>query len=81
MHWLLGTGMRRGSTSLIVCFLLILPLFIAPVGSHDASALTVNIKQSNIEPNNANILLGDSVYWMNLDSRENVTHRIVHDSD
>ena len=81
MHWLLGTGMRRGGTCLIVCFLLVLPLFAGPVGSHDASALTVNIKESNIEPNTANILLGDSVYWINLDSRENVTHRIVHDSD
>ena len=73
--------MRRVSMSLIVCFFLIFALFSTPAGSHDASALTVNIKQSNIEPNNANILLGDSVYWINLDSRENVTHRIVHDSD
>ena len=45
MHWLLGTGMRRGGTCLIVCFLLVLPLFAGPVGSHDASALTVNIKE------------------------------------
>ena len=60
---------------------MIFSMFIPPGSTHDASALTTNIKQLNLEPNNANILVGDSVYWINLDSRENVTHRIVYDAN
>jgi plastocyanin len=71
---------RAGSNRILVLFLIFV-VFVPPVSSHDASALTTNIKQLNVEPNTANILLGDSIYWINLDKRENVTHRIVHDSD
>ena len=62
-------------------YFLIFVIFLPSGSSHDASALTTNIKQLNVEPNNANILVGDSIYWINLDNRENVTHRIVHDYD
>ena len=73
--------MSRVSMNRILVFLLISAFFLPTGGSHDASALTTNIKQLNLEPNNANILVGDSVYWINLDSRENVTHRIVYDAN
>lgn len=81
MHWCLGTGMGRVSLGYVLCFFIILGGISPSVSSHDASALTTNIKSSDVQPNNANILLGDSVYWINLDSRENVTHRIVYDYD
>ena len=73
--------MSRVSMNRFLVCLLISVLFLPTGGSHDASALTTNIKQLNLEPNNANILVGDSVYWINLDSRENVTHRIVYDAN
>lgn len=73
--------MSRASVNRFLVFLLISVVFLPSVSSHDASALTTNIKQLNLEPNNANILVGDSVYWINLDSRENVTHRIVYDAN
>ena len=73
--------MPRAVSKRILIISLIFVIFMPSVSSHDASALTTNIKQLNVEPNTANILLGDSIYWINLDSRENITHRIVHDSD
>ena len=73
--------MSRVSMNRVLVCLLISALFLPTAGSHDASALTTNIKQLNLEPNNANILVGDSVYWINLDSRENITHRIVYDAN
>jgi len=73
--------MSRVSVNRVLVLLLISILFLPSGSSHDASALTTNIKQLNLEPNNANILVGDSVYWINLDSRENVTHRIVYDAN
>ncbi len=73
--------MHRQGVSIILLFLMIFSMFIPPGSTHDASALTTNIKQLNAEPNIATILIGDSIYWINLDSRENVTHRIVFDSN
>jgi len=73
--------MHRHGMSKTLLFLLIFSLLIPSGSSHDASALTTNIKQLNVEPNTATILVGDSVYWINLDSRDNVTHRIVLDSN
>ncbi|MBJ24422.1 MAG: hypothetical protein CMB64_07115 [Euryarchaeota archaeon] len=72
-------GMTNLKRFLTIVFILI---FISPTtSSHDASAFTANIKHLDVQPNNIDILLGDSVYWRNLDNRENITHRIVHDSN
>ena len=79
MHWWIGHYMRRGNIGIYLTFLLILAVLLPSVGSHSPGALTTNIKQSEIQPNTASILVGDSVYWINLDSRENVTHRVVYD--
>ena len=49
--------------------------------SHSPGAFTTNIKHLNVEPNNVDIVVGDSVYWRNLDNRENITHRIVYDEN
>ena len=73
MHWWIGHYMRRGNIGIYLTFLLILAVLLPSVGSHSPGALTTNIKQSEIQPNTASILVGDSVYWINLDSRENVT--------
>ncbi len=71
--------MRRGSIGTFLALLMILVILLPGANSHSPGAFTTNIKQLNVEPNNVDILVGDSVYWRNLDNRENVTHRVVYD--
>ena len=73
--------MRRGTIGIYFASMLIFMLLIPIASTHAPGALTTNIKQTEIQPNTASILVGDSVYWINLDSRENITHRIVYDSN
>jgi len=61
--------------------LLAVSLLPASVMAHDAGTFTVIIKESGPTPNNPQLVYNDSVWWYNVDSRENITHRIVWDSD
>ena len=51
------------------------------VVAHDAGTFTVLVKESGPTPNNPQLVYNDSAWWYNVDSRENITHRIVWDSD
>ncbi|MEC8540414.1 MAG: hypothetical protein VXY53_01065 [Candidatus Thermoplasmatota archaeon] len=49
--------------------------------AHSASTFNVIIKQNDLQPGATQIEYNDSIMWYNADSRENITHRIVFDSD
>ena len=66
------------ATLLILLAVSLLP---ASVVAHDAGTFTVIVKESGPTPNNPQLVYNDSVWWYNVDSRENITHRIVWDSD
>ena len=66
------------ATLLILLAVSLLP---ASVVAHDAGTFTVIVKESGPAPNNPQLVYNDSVWWYNVDSRENITHRIVWDSD
>ena len=73
--------MRRRGIGINLAILLILVVLLPSANSHSPGAFTTNIKHLNVEPNNVDIVVGDSVYWRNLDNRENITHRIVYDEN
>lgn len=66
------------ATLLMLLAVLLLP---ASVVAHDAGTFTVIIREDGPAPNNPQLVYNDSVWWYNVDSRENITHRIVWDSD
>ena len=49
--------------------------------AHDANTFTVVIKEEGVIPSNPQLVYNDSVWWYNVDDRENITHRIVYDGD
>ncbi len=42
---------------------------------------SVNLRSSTLQPINVSIEVNQSVSWRNVDSNENITHRIVYDHD
>ncbi|MBK29706.1 MAG: hypothetical protein CMB49_03225 [Euryarchaeota archaeon] len=56
-------------------------LLSANVQAHSADTFTVVIKETGLTPNSSQIVYNDSVIWHNVDSNENITHRIVYDGD
>lgn len=67
----------------ITTLLMLLAVLLLPTNTvaHDAGTFTVIIKEDGPTPNNPQLVYNDSVWWYNVDSRENITHRIVWDSD
>lgn len=65
-------------TALILVSMILLPM---NVQAHSADTFTVVIKDTGLTPNNSQIIYNDSVIWHNVDSTENITHRIVFDGD
>ena len=49
--------------------------------AHDAGTFTILAKANQLTPNTPQLVFNDSVWWYNVDSTENVTHRIVYDDD
>ena len=74
-----------GKVSAVAWFATILLAFTAflPASTvaHDAGTFTVLAKANQLTPNTPQLVFNDSVWWYNVDSTENVTHRIVYDSD
>ena len=64
--------------SLILVSMVLLPL---NVQAHSADTFTVVVKDTGLTPNSSQIMYNDSVIWHNVDSSENITHRIVFDGD
>ncbi len=72
--------MRRnyGVIGFMLLVLILIPGF---AQAHSASTFNVIIKQNDLQPNATQIEYNDSIMWYNADSRENITQRIVFDSD
>lgn len=64
--------------SLILVSMILLPL---NVQAHSADTFTVVVKDTGLTPNSSQIMYNDSVIWHNVDSSENISHRIVFDGD
>ena len=67
-----------GVVGLVLMALIVTPSF---AQAHSASTFNVIIKQNDLQPTLTQIEYNDSIMWYNADSRENVTQRIVFDSD
>lgn len=72
--------MRRnyGLVGFALVVLILVPGF---AQGHSASTFNVIVKQNDLQPMATQIEYNDSIMWYNADSRENVTQRIVFDSD
>jgi hypothetical protein len=73
--------LNQSRLAFMATLLLAVSLLPASVVAHDAGTFTVILKESGPTPNNPQLVYNDSVWWYNVDSRENITHRIVWDSD
>ncbi len=58
--------------------MILLPL---NVQAHSADTFTVVVKDTGLTPNSSQIMYNDSVIWHNVDTTEDITHRIVFDGD
>ena len=51
------------------------------VVAHDASTFTIIVRENELTAGSPQLVFNDSVWWINVDDRVNITHRIVYDSD
>lgn len=73
--------MRR--TAALVLSFCISVILISPLAqAHESEVFTINIRSDGIEPTSSEaIVLEDAALWINFDSTNNTTHRIVYDSN
>ena len=75
--------MQLGRAMVLVIAVLIMSLSItAPsVSAHSGGIFTIVISKNGIAPTNANMMINDTARWIDVDSTENVTHRIFVDAN
>ena len=62
---------------LLFCFQIIFPVATA----HTGGIFTIIVSENGVVPGNVQMLVNDTARWINVDDRENITHRILVDSD
>ena len=62
---------------LLFCFQIIFPVATA----HTGGIFTIIVSENGVVPGNVQMLVNDTAGWINVDDRENITHRILVDSD
>ena len=62
---------------LLFCFQIIFPVATA----HTGGIFTIIVSENGVVPGNVQMLVNDTARWINVDGRENITHRILVDSD
>ena len=79
--------MTKGCSMNVVAGILVAALFaltttipITVVADADVP-YSVNLRSSTLQPINVSIEVGQSISWRNVDSNENITHRVVYDHD
>ena len=67
----------RVAIGLLFCFQIIFPVATA----HTGGIFTIIVSENGVVPGNVQMLVNDTARWINVDDRENITHRILVDSD
>ena len=62
---------------LLFCFQILFPVATA----HTGGIFTIIVSENGVVPGNVQMLVNDTARWINVDDRENITHRILVDSD
>ena len=56
--------------------------FVTPMSSaHTGGVFTIIVSENGVVPSNVQMLVNDTARWINVDDRDNVTHRILVDAD
>ena len=65
------------SVTILICFQLIFPTAVA----HTGGVFTIIVSENGVVPGNVQMLVNDTARWINVDDRDNVTHRIFVDAN
>ena len=60
----------------LLALLLVIPLMSGLASAHEPERFTVIVREDTHSPLEANLIVNDSVQYLNFDSRENITHEI-----
>ncbi len=63
--------------ALLFCFQIIFPVATA----HTGGIFTIIVSENGVVPGNVQMLVNDTARWINVDDRENITHRILVDAN
>ena len=68
-------------TGIIVLLLLSFQLVSPTISAHTGGVFTIIVSENGVVPGNVQMLVNDTARWINVDKRENITHRILVDAD
>ena len=63
--------------AILICFLVCFPT----TSAHTGGVFTIIISENGVVPGNVQMLVNDTARWINVDDRNNVTHRILVDAN
>jgi len=73
--------LRRAIVLVIAVLIMSLSITVPSVSAHSGGIFTIVISKNGIAPTNANMMINDTARWIDVDSTENVTHRIFVDAN
>ena len=67
--------------STILTFILCIQIMFPLASAHTGEMFTLIVREDSIVPGNAQMRVNDTARWINVDNRENITHRILIDAN
>ena len=68
-------------TGIAILLLLSFQLVTPMSSAHTGGVFTIIVSENGVVPGNVQMLVNDTARWINVDKRENVTHRILVDAE
>jgi hypothetical protein len=68
-------------TGIAILLLLSFQLVTPMSSAHTGGVFTIIVSENGVVPGNVQMLVNDTARWINVDKRENITHRILVDAD
>ena len=68
-------------TGIAILLLLSFQLVTPMSSAHTGGVFTIIVSENGVVPGNVQMLVNDTARWINVDKRENVSHRILVDAD
>ena len=72
---------RETILSITVVFLICFQAFLPTANAHTGGIFTIIVSENGVVPGNVQMLVNDTARWINVDDRDNVTHRILVDAN
>ena len=85
LHWVVWCAVLHWGSGVLCCIIVVIiicfQVIFPSATAHTGGVFTIIVSENGVVPGNVQMLVNDTARWINVDDRDNVTHRILVDAN